>query len=70
MIRGSCPNARSILLTKCALKQAANDARWQLLERVFETQSPDLPPEGNLPVDTKPDDVKNLLAYVDADDRQ
>jgi len=48
----------------------ADDARWQPLERVFETQSPDLPPEGNLPVDAQPDEVKNLLADVDADDRQ
>lgn len=45
----------------------ANDARRQLLERVFETQSPDLPPEGNLPVDAQPDKVKNLLADADAD---
>jgi hypothetical protein len=28
----------------------ANDARSQPLEGVFETQSPDLSPEGNLPV--------------------
>ena len=47
-----------------------NDARWQPLERVFETQSPDLSPEGNLPVDPQPDDMKNLLADIDADDRQ
>src|SRR5262249_1788215 len=44
----------------------ADDARLQLLVRVFETQSPDLLPEGNLPVDAKPDNVKNLLADVDA----
>jgi hypothetical protein len=31
-----------------------NNARWQLLKRVFETQSPDLPSEGNLPVDAGP----------------
>jgi len=47
-----------------------NDARWQPLERVFETQSPDLSPEGNLPVDPQPDDMNNLLADIDADDRQ
>src|SRR4029077_922549 len=39
----------------------ADDARRQLLERVRETQSLDLPSEGNLPVDAEPDDVKNLL---------
>jgi len=48
----------------------ADDARLQLPVRVFETQSPDLLPEGNLPVDAKPDNVKNLLADVDADHRQ
>jgi len=32
-------------------------------------QPPDLPPEGNLPVDAERDDVKNLLADVDADHR-
>jgi len=47
-----------------------NDARWQPLERVFETQSPDLSPERNLAVDPKPDDVKNLFADIDADHRQ
>jgi hypothetical protein len=46
------------------------DGAWsQLLERIFETQSPDLPAEGDLPIDTKPDQVKNFLADVDADDR-
>jgi hypothetical protein len=48
----------------------ANDARRQLLERVFETQSPDLPAEGELPINTQSDDMKNLLADVDANDRQ
>jgi len=46
-----------------------NDARRQLLECVFETQSPDLPSEGNLPVNAEPDEVKNLFANVDADHR-
>src|SRR6516164_2799415 len=48
----------------------ADDARRQLLERVFETQSSDFPPESNLPVDAQPDNVKNLLADVDTDDCQ
>jgi hypothetical protein len=39
------------------------------LEGVFESQSPDLPPEGYFPVDTKGDDVKNHLADVDTDHR-
>jgi hypothetical protein len=47
----------------------ADDARRQLLEGVFESQSPDLPPQGNLPVDAEPDEVKHFLADVDADDR-
>jgi hypothetical protein len=71
MIRGSCPSARSTLLTvRVQASFHADDARLQLLECVFETQSPDLLAEGNLPVDANPDDVKNLLADVDADDRQ
>jgi hypothetical protein len=69
MIRGLCPNARSTLLTKCALRQASNDARRQLLECVFETQSLDPPAEGDLPIDAQSDKVKNLLANIDADDR-
>jgi hypothetical protein len=48
----------------------ADDTPRQLLERVFQTQSPDLLPESNLPVDTEPDEVKNLLADVNANDRR
>ena len=48
----------------------ANDTRWQLLERVFETESSDLLTKGDLPVDTQSDDVKNLLADIDTDDRE
>jgi len=40
----------------------SNDARWQLLERVFETYSLDFLPKGNLPVGAEPDEVKYLLA--------
>src|SRR5260221_10616765 len=71
MIRGSCPNPRSTLLTKMRAQAGfhANDARRQLLERVFETQAPDLPAEGDLPIDRQSYDVKNLLADVDTDDR-
>jgi hypothetical protein len=47
----------------------ANDARCQLLESVFETQAPDPPSEGDLPVDAEPDEVKHFLANVDADNR-
>jgi len=48
----------------------ADDTRWQLLEGVFETQSPDLFTEDDLPIDSQPDDVKNLLADIDTDDRE
>src|SRR5262245_40973454 len=48
----------------------ANDTRWQLLERVFETESSDLLTKGDLPIDTQSDDVKNLLADIDTDDRE
>ena len=33
-------------------------------------QSPDLPAKGNLPIGAEADEVKNLLADVDADYRQ
>src|SRR5580704_16567149 len=45
----------------------ADDTRRQLLERLFETLSLDLPAERNLPINTQSDDVKNLLADVDTD---
>jgi hypothetical protein len=48
----------------------ADDARRQLLEGVFESQSPDPPAEGNLSVDTEPDEVKHVLTDVDADDQR
>src|ERR1700731_1590504 len=48
----------------------ADDARRQLLERVFETQSPDLPAKGNLAIGAQSDEVKNLFADVDANDRR
>src|SRR6516165_3288809 len=48
----------------------ADDARRQLLEDLFEIQSPDPPPEGDLAVDAEPDEVKYVLADVDADDRE
>ena len=48
----------------------ADDARRQLLERICESQPLDLPAEGNLAVGAEPDEVKNLLADIDADDRQ
>jgi hypothetical protein len=34
-----------------------DDARRQLLEGIFETQSPDPPAEGNLPIGGEPDEV-------------
>jgi hypothetical protein len=46
---------------------ATADAPRQFLEGIFETQSPDPPAEGNLPVGGEPDEVKHLLADVDAD---
>jgi hypothetical protein len=45
----------------------ADNARRQLLEGVSEAQSPDPPAEGNLPVGGEPDEVKHVLADVDAD---
>src|SRR5438477_3390512 len=40
----------------------ANGAPRQFLERVFETQSPDLSAECDLPVDAESDEVKHFLA--------
>jgi hypothetical protein len=48
----------------------ADDARRQLLEDISETQAPDLPSEGDLPIGAQSDEVKNLLTNVDANDRQ
>jgi hypothetical protein len=48
----------------------ANDARWQLLERIFGAQPSDLPAKGNCPIGTQSNEVKNLLADVDTDCRQ
>jgi hypothetical protein len=39
----------------------------QLLEGIFETQSPDPLAEGNLSISGEPDEVKHLLSDVDAD---
>ena len=44
-----------------------DDARRPLLEGIFETQSPNPPAEGNLPICGEPDEVKHVLADVDAD---
>jgi hypothetical protein len=44
-----------------------DDARRQFLDSIFETQSADSPAEGNLPIAGQPDEVKHLLADVDAD---
>ena len=48
----------------------ADDARRQLFEDVAETQSLDPPSEGNLSVGSDADEVKYVLADVDADDRK
>jgi hypothetical protein len=48
----------------------ADDARRHLLERRRETQALDLPSEDNLPVDAKSNQVKDLLADVDADNHR
>jgi hypothetical protein len=39
-----------------------DDARRQLLEGIFETQSPDPHAEGNLPVGGESNEVKHLLS--------
>jgi len=46
----------------------ADDTSWQLLERPFEIQPSDLLTKSNLPVGPEADQVKNLLADIDADD--
>jgi len=46
-----------------------DDARRQLLESIFEPQSPDPPAQRNLPSGGEPDEVKHLLSDVDADHR-
>jgi hypothetical protein len=46
----------------------ADDARWQLLEGVFEAQPSGLLTEGDLLIGTEPDAVKHLLTDVNADD--
>jgi len=43
-----------------------DDAQRQLLKGIFETQSPDPPAQGDLPIGGDPDEVKHLLADVDA----
>jgi len=44
-----------------------DDARRQLLEGIFETQSPNPHAEGNLPIGGEPNEVKHPLSDVDAD---
>jgi hypothetical protein len=44
-----------------------DDARRQLLEGISETQSPDPPAEGDLPIGGEPAEVKHLLSDVDSD---
>ncbi len=72
MIRGSCPNPRKRPADKMRAEGSfhADDARRQLLERVSQTQSPDLLPEGNLRVGAEPDKVRYVLTDVDADNRE
>src|SRR4051812_29357927 len=48
----------------------ANNTGRQLLKRLFQIQPPDLLAKSNLPVGPEPDEMKNLLANVDADHRQ
>jgi hypothetical protein len=47
-----------------------DDTARQVLECVFENQSPDLPADGDLAVVAQSDEVKNLFADVDTNDRQ
>jgi hypothetical protein len=72
MIRGLCPNARSSLLTKCALKQASmptmhggsfSNASLRPNRLIFLRKA-------IFPSTAQSDDVKNLLADVDPDDCQ
>ena len=48
----------------------AHDARWQLLEHIFETRPPDLPAKGDCPIGAQANEVKNFLADVDTNYRQ
>jgi hypothetical protein len=48
----------------------ANDARWQPLKHLFETQPPDLPTKRDRPIGAQSNKVKYLLADVDTDYRQ
>jgi hypothetical protein len=48
----------------------ANDARWQLLEHIFEARPPDLPATGDCPIGAQANEVKNFLANVDTNYRQ
>ena len=45
----------------------ANDARRQLLEDISETQAPDLPSESDRSVGAEANEVKHILADVDAE---
>jgi len=47
----------------------ANDARWQLLEHIFETRAPDLPAKRDCPIGAQANEVKNFLANVDTNYR-
>jgi len=48
----------------------ADDAARQLLENVNERQTLDLASKNDLPVPIETDDVKNILANIDADRRE
>jgi hypothetical protein len=48
----------------------ANDARWQPLKHIFETQPPDLPTKRDRSIGAQSNEVKYLLADVDTDYRQ
>jgi hypothetical protein len=62
MTRGSCPTRAAFCYeVRAQTGFHANNSRRQLLERVFETQSPDLPAEGNLSVDAQRDEAKTFL---------
>jgi hypothetical protein len=65
MIRGSCKSPKcpaDKVRTQASFH--ANDTARQLLERIFESQSPDLSAKSDLPISAKADEMKYILADV------
>lgn len=61
-----CSMARPTDKTRAEASLHADDARRQLLEGIDKRQALDLPTEGNTSIRVEADNMKNLLANVDA----